>query len=73
MKDKQTIRVQVEMPSRSHERLKRLRDLTEAASYAEVVNHALKLYEATVDLKQSGGRLFAADKEGTMAEYVVFL
>ena len=39
-----TTRVQLEMPPQAMERLQRLKDRTEAASYAEVIRNALRLY-----------------------------
>ncbi|HEY4125399.1 MAG TPA: ribbon-helix-helix protein, CopG family, partial [Rhizomicrobium sp.] len=44
-----TTRVQLEMPPQAMERLTRLKEKTEAASYAEVIRNALRLYEALVD------------------------
>ena len=47
-------RIQMDMPRRSVERLERLRDLTEAASYAEVMRNALRLYEAMIEEVEAG-------------------
>jgi len=47
-------RIQMDMPPRSVERLERLRDLTEAASYAEVMRNALRLYEAMIGEVEAG-------------------
>ncbi|MBS0279393.1 MAG: ribbon-helix-helix protein, CopG family, partial [Proteobacteria bacterium] len=44
-----TTRVQLEMPPQAMDRLTRLKEKTEAASYAEVIRNALRLYEALVD------------------------
>lgn len=52
-------RVQMDMPPKSLERLKRLQDITEAASYAEVVRNALQLYEALIEEVQGGAKIFA--------------
>ncbi|HEY0282201.1 MAG TPA: ribbon-helix-helix protein, CopG family, partial [Rhizomicrobium sp.] len=41
-----TTRVQLEMPPQAMERLQKLKDRTEAASYAEVIRNALRLFEA---------------------------
>lgn len=43
-----TVRVQIELPSRSHERLMALKARTESGSYAEVMRNALRLYEYLV-------------------------
>jgi len=47
-------RVQMDMPAKSFERLERLRDTTEAASYAEVMRNALRLYEAMIHEVEAG-------------------
>jgi hypothetical protein len=47
-------RIQMDMPPRSVERLKRLQDVTEAASYAEVMKNALRLYEALINEVEAG-------------------
>jgi hypothetical protein len=49
-----TKRVQMDLPPKSVERLKRLQELTEAASYAEVMRNALRLYEALIIETESG-------------------
>lgn len=50
-------RIQMDMPPRSVERLKRLQDVTEAASYAEVMKNALRLYEAMIDEVEAGNEV----------------
>ena len=47
-------RVQMDMPAKSFERLERLRNVTEAASYAEVMRNALRLYEALISEVEVG-------------------
>ena len=47
-------RIQMDMPPRSVERLKRLQDVTEAASYAEVMKNALRLYGALIEEVEAG-------------------
>ena len=49
-----TRRIQMDMPAKSVERLERLRDVTEAASYAEVMRNALRLYEALIKEADAG-------------------
>ena len=48
--ERTTTRVQLEMPPQAMERLQNLKDRTEAASYAEVIRNALRLFEALVDM-----------------------
>lgn len=50
-------RIQMDMPPRSVERLKRLQDVTEAASYAEVMKNALRLYEALIQEVEVGNEI----------------
>ena len=46
---RRTTRVQLELPEPSMERLKRLKEVTEASGYSEVIRNALKTYEALLD------------------------
>lgn len=64
-------RVQMDMPPKSVERLKRLQDVTEAASYAEVVRNALRLYEAMID-EVEGGSQILAERNGKIYPLQVF-
>ena len=48
--ERATTRVQLEMPPQAMERLQKLKDRSEAASYAEVIRNALRLY------RSAGGR-----------------
>lgn len=59
-------RIQMDMPSRSVERLKRLQDVTEAASYAEVMKNALRLYEALIDEIEAGNEIMVKRGKDTV-------
>lgn len=61
---KKTTRVQLELPEASFERLKRLRESAEAASYAEVIKAALRLYEGLLDDTKDGSELFLRKRDG---------
>jgi len=52
-----TKRVQMDMPPKSVQRLKRLQEITEASSYAEVMRNALRLYEAIIEEVESGNKI----------------
>ena len=65
-------RVQFDLPERSLIRLQELRDETEAASYAEVVKNALRLYEAVVKDTKAGNRFLVQTPAGETKEYLVF-
>ena len=56
-KDSTSKRIQMDMPPRSVERLKRLHGVTEAASYAEVMKNALRLYEALIEEVEAGNEI----------------
>jgi hypothetical protein len=70
---KETTRVQFELPPSSIERLKALKDKTEAASYAEVTKNAFKVYERMIDLAESGHTLLIQDKQGETKVLELFL
>jgi hypothetical protein len=65
-------RVQFDLPPRSMDRLNVLKVKTEAASYAEVVKNALRLYEALIEETESGKQFFVRDETGAMAPYRLF-
>jgi len=64
--------VQLELPEKSMERLTALKDATEAASYAEVIKNALRLYEAVISETENGSEFLIMRKDGTVAPYVIF-
>ena len=66
-------RVQFDLAPRSIERLNALKTKTEAASYAEVVKNALRLYEALIEETESGRQFLVRDKDGTISPYRLFL
>ena len=66
-------RVQFDLAPRSMERLNALKLKTEAASYAEVVKNALRLYEALIEETESGKQFLVRDRDGTLSPYRLFL
>ena len=66
-------RVQFDLPPRSMDRLNILKLKTEAASYAEVVKNALRLYEALIEETESGKQFFVRDENGALSPYRLFL
>lgn len=66
---KKTTRVQLELPESSFERLKNLRDKTEASSYAEVMKNALRLYEALIAEAEHGNQLCIKQSDGKEISY----
>ena len=64
-------RVQMDLAPKSLGRLKKLQEVTEAASYAEVVRNALRLYETLVEEHIDGAELMIK-KDGVIAPLHVF-
>ncbi len=60
----ESTRVQFDLPPQSLQRLKDLKELTEATSYAEVIRKALKVYEWAIESKGSGYSLIVRNAEG---------
>jgi IS1 family transposase len=66
-------RVQLDFAPRSMERLNALKAKTEAASYAEVVKNALRLYEALIEESEAGKQFLVRDQSGVVAPFRLFL
>ncbi len=66
-------RVQFDLAPKSMDRLNVLKLKTEAASYAEVVKNALRLYEALIEETESGKQFFVRDETGVLSPYRLFL
>lgn len=66
---KKTTRVQLELPESSMERLKTLREKTEASSYAEVIKNSLRLYEALIKEAEGGNQVCIKSSEGAETTY----
>ena len=69
---KDTTRVQIELPPASMERLRVLKEKTEATSYAEVTKNAFKLYERMIELTESGNTLLVRDPHGNVKQLELF-
>ena len=65
-------RVQFDLAPRSMDRLNVLKVKTEAASYAEVVKNALRLYEALIEETENGKQFFVRGEDGNLAPYRLF-
>ena len=68
-----TTRVQLEMPPQAMVRLQKMKDHTEAASYAEVIRNALRLFEALVDEHERGSDFFLKRADGEIIRYKIFV
>ena len=71
--DRATTRVQLEMPPQAMERLQRLKERTEAASYAEVIRSALRLFEALVEEHEKGSEFALKRANGETMAYKIFV
>lgn len=71
--DRGTTRVQLELPPPAMERLQSLKERTEAASYAEVIRNALRLYEAVIGEAERGGEFAVRNADGSVVPYRVFM
>jgi len=66
-------RVQLDLSPRALERLNELKEKTEAASYAEVVKNALKLYDGLIEEVERGSEFMLKDKDGNIVPFRMFL
>jgi len=72
-KSRKKYRVQLDFAHGAMERLNKLKVKTEAASYAEVVKNALRLYEALIEETESGKQFLVRDQDGEVASFRLFL
>ncbi len=68
-----TTRVQLELPPQAMDRLQRLKERTEAASYAEIIRNALRLFEALVEEHEEGAEFSLKRANGETIAYKIFL
>lgn len=73
MSKKETVRVQMELPPPAIERLKALKDKTEAASYAEVTKNAYRLYDMLIEMQEEGRSLLVKEPSGEIKALQIFL
>jgi len=59
-----TVRLNLVLPDKSASRLEKLKELTEASSYTEVIRNAIRLYEAIVMEYEKGNKVQIVDKDG---------
>lgn len=69
---KQTRRVQLELPSKSMQRLESLKDQTEAASYAEVIRNAMMAYGWLIERYENNEKVLIQDASGNTREVELF-
>lgn len=71
--ERTTTRVQLEMPPQAMERLQRLKDKTEAASYAEVIRNAVRVFEALLQEHEAGAEFSLKRLNGETVSYKIFV
>ena len=71
--ERTTTRVQLEMPPQAMDRLQRLKEHTEAASYAEVIRNALRLFEALIQEHEKGSEFSLKRPDGETVAYKIFV
>ncbi len=71
--ERSTTRVQLEMPPQAMERLQKLKDRIEAASYAEVIRNALRLFEALVEEHEKVSEFALRGPNGELVAYKIFV
>jgi hypothetical protein len=71
--ERSTTRVQLEMPPQAMERLSRLKEKTEAASYAEVIRNALRVFEALLQEHEQGAEFALKRPNGETVAYKIFV
>ncbi len=71
--ERTTTRVQLELPPQAMERLQKLKEKTEAASYAEVIRNALRLFEALVQEHEAGAEFSLKRANGETVAYRIFV
>ena len=71
--ERSTTRVQLEMPPQAMDRLQRLKERTEAASYAEVIRNALRVFEALFDEHEKGSEFSLKRANGESVAYKIFV
>jgi Arc/MetJ-type ribon-helix-helix transcriptional regulator len=71
--ERATTRVQLEMPPQAMERLSRMKEKTEAASYAEVIRNALRVFEALMDEHEKGSEFQLKRTDGETVSYRIFV
>ena len=71
--ERATTRVQLELSPQAMERLQKMKDRTEAASYAEVIRNALRLFEALLDEHEKGAEFSLKRADGEIVQYKIFV
>lgn len=63
-RERETVRVNLEVPPEVRDNMKALQKKSKAASLAEVFKRALALYEMVLDQNSAGGKIVFESKDG---------
>lgn len=66
-------RVQLDLSPRAMALLAELKEKTDAASYAEVLKNAMKLYDGLISEVERGSEFLIRDKDGKVSAFRMFL
>ena len=66
------VRLNLVLPDKSASRLEKLKELTEASSYTEVIRNAIRLYEAIVMEYEKGNKVQIVDEKGQVLGVSIF-
>jgi hypothetical protein len=67
-----SLRLNLLLPGKSASRLEKLKELTEASSYTEVIRNAIRFYEAVVLEYERGNKVQIVDKNGHPTGITIF-
>jgi hypothetical protein len=62
----------MELSANSFDRLTRLKELSEAGSYTEVMKDALRLYEYVVEEESKGAKFLLESPDGKISQIKIF-
>ncbi|MEO5917616.1 MAG: hypothetical protein ABIS50_25525 [Luteolibacter sp.] len=63
-KDRETVRINLEVTPSVRDQIKELRVKSEATSLAEVFRRALAIYELVIDFQKQGGKIVLESRDG---------
>jgi len=69
---KKTRRVQMELSEDSFARLQKVKEMSEASSYTDVVKDALRLYEYVLNNEIDGTKFMLEDNKGRVTAVKIF-
>ncbi|MEO9959873.1 MAG: hypothetical protein ABJ388_11295 [Alphaproteobacteria bacterium] len=72
LKKSRTRRVQMDLNDRDFDRLNKLKEISEAGSYTEVLKDALRLYEFIITKDVSGSKFYVEEGNGEMVRLEFF-